>query len=402
MKPIEIKKNIYWVGALDWNLRDFHGYALNKGTTYNAFLVKDEKIALFDTVKAGFKSDLIHNLYQIVDPTKIDYIIINHVEMDHSGSLPAMVELIKPEKIFCSAMGKKAIIEHFHCEDWPLEVVNTGDSISLGTKTVHFIETRMLHWPDSMFSYLAEDKMLISSDAFGEHWCTSERFDDQVDNAELMAHAEKYYANILLPFSPLVQKLLAKVVEMGIEIDTIAPDHGVVWRKNVPAILAAYDRWSRQETRDKAVIIYDTMWESTEKMAKAIGRTLMQEGISVKMMNMHADHRSDVATEILDAKAILFGSATLNNGILPCMADIICYLKGLKPRGRVGAAFGSYGWSGEAVGILNQALQEMKVELVSEGVKIKNVPTHDSLKACVELGLLIAKAVKSPKLKAES
>jgi flavorubredoxin len=402
MKPIEIKKNVYWVGALDWNLRDFHGYALNKGTTYNAFLVMDEKIALFDTVKAGFKNDLLHNLHQIVDPTKIDYIIVNHVEMDHSGSLPAMVELIKPEKIFCSAMGKKAIIEHFHCEDWPLEVVNTGDSISLGTKTVHFLETRMLHWPDSMFSYIAEDKLLISSDAFGQHWCTSERFDDEVDEAELMAHAEKYYANILLPFSPLVQKLLAKVAEMGIEIDTIAPDHGLIWRKNVGGIIAAYDRWSRQETKDKAVIIYDSMWESTEKMAKAICRTLMQEGVSVKMMNMHVDHRSDVATEVLDAKAILFGSPTLNNGILPRMADIISYLKGLKPRGRIGAAFGSFGWSGESVGILTHALEEMKVELIGEGVKIKNVPTHESLKACVELGLLIAKAIKSPKLKAES
>jgi flavorubredoxin len=402
MKPIEIKKNVYWVGALDWNLRDFHGYALNKGTTYNAFLVMDEKIALFDTVKAGFKNDLLHNLHQIVDPTKIDYIIVNHVEMDHSGSLPAMVELIKPEKIFCSAMGKKAIIEHFHCEDWPLEVVNTGDSISLGTKTVHFLETRMLHWPDSMFSYIAEDKLLISSDAFGQHWCTSERFDDEVDEAELMAHAEKYYANILLPFSPLVQKLLAKVAEMGIEIDTIAPDHGLIWRKNVGGIIAAYDRWSRQETKDKAVIIYDSMWESTEKMAKAICRTLMQEGVSVKMMNMHVDHRSDVATEVLDAKAILFGSPTLNNGILPRMADIISYLKGLKPRGRIGAAFGSFGWSGESVGILTHALEEMKVELIGEGVKIKNVPTHESLKACVELGLLIAKAIKSPKPKAES
>lgn len=395
MKPIEIKKNVYWVGALDWKLRDFHGYALNKGTTYNSFLVMDEKIALFDTVKAGFKNDLLHNLHQIVDPTKIDYIIVNHVEMDHSGSLPAMVELIKPEKIFCSAMGKKAIIEHFHCEDWPLEVVNTGDSISLGTKTVHFLETRMLHWPDSMFSYIAEDKLLISSDAFGQHWCTSERFDDQVDEAELMAHAEKYYANILLPFSPLVQKLLAKVAEMGIEIDTIAPDHGLIWRKNVGGIIAAYDRWSRQETKDKAVIIYDSMWESTEKMAKAICRTLMQEGVSVKMMNVHVDHRSDVATEVLDAKAIILGSPTLNNGILPRMADIVSYLKGLKPRGRIGAAFGSFGWSGESVGILTHALEEMKVELIGEGVKIKNVPTHESLKACVELGLLIAKAIKS-------
>ena len=395
MKPTEIKDKIYWVGALDWKLRDFHGYALNKGTTYNAFLVMDEKIALFDTVKANHKNDLLHNIHQLTDPKKIDYIIINHVEMDHSGALPDMIERIQPEKIFCSAMGKKALLEHFHREDWPYEVVKTGDSISLGTKTVQFMETRMLHWPDSMFSYIPEDKLLISSDAFGQHWCTSERFDDEVDAPELLAHAEKYYANILLPFSPLVQKLLAKVGEMGLEIDMIAPDHGLIWRGAPGKILAAYSNWSKQETTDKAVIIYDSMWESTEKMAKAIGRTLIQEGISVKMMNMHVDHRSDVATEILKAKAILFGSPTLNNGVLPKMADILSYLKGLKPKGRIGAAFGSYGWSGEAVGILNKAMEEMKIEVIDPGIKIKNVPNHEALKSCVELGQKVAAAIKA-------
>ncbi len=395
MRPNEIKENIFWVGALDWTLRDFHGYSLNKGTTYNSFLIKDEKIALFDTVKKSCLNDLIHNISPLTELEKIDYIIVNHVEMDHSGCLPEIVERTKPEKIFCSKMGKKAIMDHFHPKDWPLVEVSSGDSISLGKKTVQFMDTRMLHWPDSMFSYIPEDKLLISSDAFGQHWCTSERFDDQVDNDELISHAAKYFANILMPYSSLIQKLLKKVGEMGLEIDMIAPDHGLIWRKSPEQILAAYDKWSLQECPDKAVIIYDTMWQSTEKMAKTICRTLMNERISVKMLNVHIDHRSDVATEVMDAKAILFGSPTLNNNILPKMADIITYLKGLKPRGRVGAAFGSYGWSGESTKILTEALENMKVEIVNPGVKIKYVPDHESLKPCIELGKDIAKAIKN-------
>ncbi len=395
MRPNEIKENIFWVGSLDWTLRDFHGYSLSKGTTYNSFLVKDEKIALIDTVKSSGLNDLIHNIQHHTEIDKIDYIIVNHVEMDHTGCLPEIIKRAKPEKIFCSKMGKKAIMEHFHPKDWPLVEVSSGDSISLGKKTIHFLDTRMLHWPDSMFSYIPEDKLLISSDAFGQHWCTSDRFDDQVDNPELLSHAAKYFANILLPYSSLIQKLLTKVGEMGLEIDMIAPDHGLIWRKSPGQILAAYDKWSKQECADKAVIIYDTMWQSTEKMAKTICRTLMNEGITVKMLNVHVDHRSDVATEIMDAKAIIFGSPTLNNNILPKMADIVTYLKGLKPRGRVGAAFGSYGWSGEATKILTKALEDMKVEVVNPGVRIKYVPEHESLKPCVELAHDIAKAMKS-------
>ncbi|MBU0485233.1 MAG: flavodoxin domain-containing protein [Proteobacteria bacterium] len=395
MGAIEIKENVYWVGAIDWDIRDFHGYSTKKGTTYNAYLVKDEKIALFDTVKKENYSELLHNIHQVTDPAKIDYIIVNHVEMDHSGSLPKIIDLCKPEKIFCSKMGKKALLEHFHREDWPLVEVNSGDSISLGKKTVNFLETRMLHWPDSMFSYIPEDKLLISSDAFGQHWATSERFNDEVYEPELMSHAAKYYANILLIFSPIVQKLLASVQEMGLEIDMIAPDHGLIWRKSPEKIIAAYDGWSRQETRDKAVIVFDTMWKSTEKMANAICQGLISEGISVIMMNTHVNHRSDVISEILDAKAIILGSPTLNNGILPMMADIVTYMKGLRPRGRIGAAFGSYGWSGEAVKHLNAALEEMKIELVDEeGIRVRNVPDHDALKLCVELGKKIGKAIK--------
>ncbi|MCJ7601089.1 MAG: flavodoxin domain-containing protein [Desulfobulbaceae bacterium] len=395
MGTVEIKEKIHWVGAVDWDIRDFHGYSTYKGTTYNAFLAMDEKIALFDTVKKPFKNEMLHRINQLTDPAEIDYIIVNHVEMDHSGCLPEMVDLIKPEKIFCSPMGEKAIQSHFHPKDWPLEVVKSGDTLKLGRKTVHFLETRMLHWPDSMFSYIPADKLLISSDAFGQHWSTSERFDDEVSEGELMSHAAKYYANILMIFSPNVKKLLQTVQEMKLDIDMIAPDHGLIWRKNPQQIIDAYARWSNYETREKAVVVYDTMWHSTEKMAKAIYQGLVQEGISVKMMNLKVNHRSDIITEILDAKAVLFGSPTLNNGMLPTMADVLTYLKGLRPKRKVGAAFGSFGWSGEAVKHINGFLEEMGVEIVDPGIKVKNVPTHEDHQKCFDLGVKVGQAIKA-------
>ncbi len=394
MKPSEIKKDIHWVGAVDWNIRDFHGYSVYKGTTYNAYLVFDEKTVLFDTVKKSSYSDLLHNIRQLTDPEKIDYLIVNHVEMDHSGSIAEIIDLIKPEKVFCSAMGKKALLSHFHRKDWPLEAVESGQTLNLGKKTVHFLETRMLHWPDSMFSYIPEEKLLISSDAFGQHWATSARFDDQVNMGELMSHASKYYANILLLFSPLVQKLLKKVGEMNLDIDMIAPDHGLIWRQSPGKIIEAYDRWSRQESSQKAVIIYDSMWLSTTKMAKAVLSGLVKEGIEAKLMNLKVNHRSDIMAEILDAKAVIFGSPTLNNGILPTLADILTYMKGLKPQGKIGAAFGSYGWSGEAVKILNTAMEEMKFNVIDPGIRVQYVPDHDALKNCVDLGVKIAGAIK--------
>ncbi len=397
MATIEIKKDVFWVGAVDWNIRDFHGYSTERGTSYNAYLVQDEKVVLFDTVKKELKGDLIHHLYQVLgDPSKIDYLVINHVEMDHSGSLPEIINLIKPEKIFCSPMGKKALLEHFHTEDWPYEVVSTGDSISIGKRSIQFIETKMLHWPDSMFSYIPEEKLLISSDAFGHHWATSERFDDEVDFDELMIHTSKYYANILMIFSPIVQKLLGQIKEMGIEIDMIAPDHGVIWRTHPQKILDAYDRWSRHEAKEKAVIIYDTMWHSTEIMAKSIMNSLLRAGIKhIQLLHARRNHRSDIMTEVLDAKAIILGSPTLNNNIMPAMADVLTYMKGLRPKQKIGAAFGSFGWSGEAVKHLNAYMEEMGFDIVHDGVKIKNVPTHDSLKECTEIGAKVAAAIKN-------
>jgi flavorubredoxin len=393
MKPVELKKDIYWVGAIDWDIRDFHGYSTYKGTTYNSYLVIDDKVTLFDTVKKGFENDLMHRIYNIIDPSKIDYLVVNHLEPDHSGSLPYMIERIQPEKVFCSPMGQKAMMAHYHQGDWPLEVVKSGDVLNLGSRNVHFLETRMVHWPDSMFSYLAEDKILISSDGFGLHWATSERFDDQVAQGELMRHAAKYFANILLLYSPLIQKLLETVKSMNLEIDMIAPDHGVIWRQDPGKIIAAYDRWSRQEAAKKAVVVFDTMWHSTETMAKAVADGLMDEGVCVKLMNLKASHRSDVVTEMLEAKAILFGSPTLNNGLLPTMADLLTYIRGLKPKGKLAAAFGSYGWSGEAVKQINQYLEETKLEIFDPGVRVQYVPDHDALHQCRELGGKVGKAI---------
>ncbi|MBA3014266.1 MAG: FprA family A-type flavoprotein [Proteobacteria bacterium] len=395
MAITEIKDKVYWVGAVDWDIRDFHGYSTYKGTTYNAFLVMDEKITLFDTVKSNYYEELLYHISELTDPTKIDYIVVNHVEMDHSGSLPKIIDLVKPEKVFCSPMGEKAIKDHFHRDDWPLVVVKSGDSISLGKKTVTFLETKMLHWPDSMFSYIPEDKLLISSDAFGQHLASTERFADELPIGEVMCHAAKYYANILNLFAPNIQKLLAQVAELGLEIDMIAPDHGVIWRNNPGHILAAYDRWSKRETVPKALVIYDSMWHSTAKMAKAIGGAISREGVTVKLMNLAVNHRSDVMTEVLDCRALVFGSPTLNNGYLPRMGDFLTYLKGLRPKGKVGAAFGSYGWSGEAVKQMNEAMEAMEITLVDPGIKVKNVPTDDDFTKCKELGVKIAAAVKA-------
>jgi flavorubredoxin len=391
---VEIKPGIHWVGAIDWNVRDFHGYSTYKGTTYNAYLLMDDKVTLVDTVKKPFKGDLIHSIYKVIDPKKIDYLVVNHVEPDHSGSIPEMMEIIKPEKLFCSARGKKALLDHYHREDWPYEVVETGQEISLGKRTIQFIETRMLHWPDSMFSYVKEDALLISSDAFGQHWATTERFNDEVDHAELMKHATKYFANILMPYAPLIRKLVADVQKLDLKIDMIAPDHGLIWRDNPLQIVAQYDEWAKQVPKQKALVVYDTMWHSTEIMAKAILDGLVQGGVSALLMDLAANHRSDIVTELLDAKAVVMGSSTLNNGMLPRMADMLCYMKGLRPANKIGAAFGSYGWSGEAVKFITKALEEMKVKVVSPGIAHQYVPGHEGLRGCVELGRQIAKAMK--------
>ncbi|MFC1839316.1 FprA family A-type flavoprotein [Thermodesulfobacteriota bacterium] len=389
MKPIEIAKDIYWVGVRDWNIRDFHGYSTYDGTTYNAFLIMDEKITLIDTVKKEFADDLLHNISQIVDPGKIDYVISNHTEMDHSGGLPRIMHRIGEDKpLYCSKVGHKNLSLHFP-NKFNYQPVENGGELKIGKRTLTFMETRMIHWPDSMFTYAVEDQILFSSDGFGQHYAGLEMFDDEIGEA-IMPHAKKYFANILLLYSPLIQKLIDKVKESGLQIKMICPDHGIMWRKDPGKIITAYEEWCRQEPKRKAIVLYDSMWHSTEKMAIAIVESLGEEGVDARPMHLRKWHRSDIITEALDAGAIIVGSPTLNNNIFPTLGDILAYMKGLKPKNKVGAAFGSYGWSGEAVKLITAALEEMKFDIVEPGVKILYVPDEDGLDACRELGKRIA------------
>jgi len=392
MTPIEIAEGIFWVGAVDWNIRDFHGYSTDLGTTYNAYLIKDEKITLIDTVKKEFADELIANISQIVDPKKIDYVISNHTEMDHSGGLERVMHKVGEDKpLYCSKMGHKNLSRHFP-QKWNYQPVENGGELSLGKRTLTFLETRMLHWPDSMFSYAKEDKILFSSDAFGQHYAGPEKFDDQLGD-DIMPHAKKYFANILLLYSPLILKLVDQVTDMGLALDMICPDHGIIWRKDPSKIINAYVEWSNQEPKRKALVVYDTMWHSTEKMAQAIVDALGQEGVDAKPMHLRTWHRSDIMTEVLDAGAVIVGSPTLNNGLFPTVSDFLTYMKGLKPKNKIGAAFGSYGWSGEAVKLINKELEDMKFELLDPGVKIQYIPDHRSIEACYELGKKIAQAL---------
>jgi flavorubredoxin len=394
MQPIEIAKGVFDVGVIDWNIRDFHGYSTKAGTTYNAFLILDEKIALIDTVKSHFGDELLDNISQIVDPKKIDYVISNHTEMDHSGSLPRIMHRVGEDKpLYCSKMGAKNLTKHFP-QPWDYHPVKTGDELSLGSKTLTFLETRMIHWPDSMFSYLKEDKILFSSDGFGQHYAGFEKLDDQVSE-EVMYQAKKYFANILLLYAPRILKLINQVVEMGLEIDMICPDHGIIWRKDTSKIIDAYIKWSNQEPAQKAVVVYDTMWDSTKAMAETIAKGIASQGVAVKPIHIRSSHRSDIMTEVLDARAVIVGSPTLNNQMFPTVADFLTYMKGLKPINKIGGSFGSYGWSGEAAKLVQKELEAMKFDIIEPGLRIQYRPDKESLDACFEYGKKVGEAVIS-------
>lgn len=390
MKPIEVTKGIYWVGAIDWNVRDFHGYSTYQGTTYNAYLVMDEKITLIDTVKKEFVEQMFQRISHLIDPKKIDQVISNHTEMDHSGGLPWVMHRIGENKpLYCSKVGFRNLTNHFK-QKWNYQPVENGGEMSLGKRTVTFLETRMLHWPDSMFTYVKEDRLLFSSDAFGAHYASNERFDDQVADEDYMPHALKYYANIILPYSALVLKLVEKVQGMELPLDFICPDHGIIWRKDPGRIINTYVQWAKQEPRRKAVVIYDTMWHSTELMAEAIVEALGEAGVEAKLMHARSCHRSDIITELHDAGAILVGSPTLNNGMFPTIADVLCYMKGLKPQNKVAAAFGSHGWSGEATKLVQAELEGMKFKIIDPAVKSEFVPFDEALAACRDLARKVA------------
>ncbi|GAB6270850.1 MAG TPA: MBL fold metallo-hydrolase [Syntrophaceae bacterium] len=390
---IKISDHVYWVGAIDWSIRDFHGYTTPHGSTYNAYLIMADKITLIDAVKAPFMGEMLARIASVVDPSKIDYIVSNHSEQDHSGCLFEVIDRIKPEKVFASTMGVKTLKDIFH-DNYNILPVKDGEILSLGNMDLKFMETRMIHWPDSMFSYLEKDGLLFSQDAFGMHLATFERFADELPVDQLTYEAATYYANIILPYSPVVLKALEKVAATGWAIKVFAPDHGPVWRKDLGFIIDLYKKWAGQKPANKAVVVYATMWHSTEMMAKAIAESMAREGVCVKLLSMNDVHRSEVVYEVLEAGVLIVGSSTLNNNMLPQMADVMTYLKGLKPVNLIGAAFGSYGWSGESVKDLEAILREMKVDIVADSVSVKHVPGSDVLEKCSKLGKTIAAELK--------
>jgi len=394
-KAVQVSEHVYWVGAVDWAVRDFHGYLTGRGSTYNAYLVLADKVTLIDTVKAPFKDEMLARVASVIDPGRTNYIVSNHAEADHSGGLPAVIDRVKPERVFASAMGVKALNAQYHL-DAEITAVTDGESLNLGNMNLTCVETRMVHWPDSMVTYLDADEVLFSQDAFGMHLASAERFADQVDGAVLAEEAATYYANIVMPHSRMVAKVLDKVTGLGIPIKTVAPDHGPIWRtaQDIRKVLSWYGMWARGVVACKAAVVYDTMWNNTALMARAIGEGLAAGGVDVRVLPLRAAHRTGAATELLDAGALVVGSPTLNNNLFPTVADFLAYARGLKPRIPVGASFGSYGWSGEAVGMINDVLKSMKAELVGEGIKVNYTPDAGALGECHALGGRIADRLK--------
>jgi len=394
MPSIKVLENIFWVGAVDWNVRHFHGftYSTHRGTTYNAYLIVDEKTALIDTVYGPFAEEMMESIREIVEPSKIDYVVANHVETDHSGAISKILKLAPQAKVVGTARCKEGLQKHYF-GNWDFQVVKTGDEISLGEKSLRFIEAPMLHWPDNMFTYIEKDALLLPNDAFGQHLATSKRFDDEVDEKILMEEAAKYYANILWPFSRLVIKKIEEIQKLGLKISMIAPSHGIIWRGNPIKIVEAYLKWAKGETGRKILVVYDTMWGSTEKMAKAIVNGISSEGVETMLFRLPFSDRGDIIGELLEAKGILIGSSTINNGVLPTVAPFLEEMKGLRPRNKIAASFGSYGWGGGAVKTIEESLEKAGMEIVAPALTAKWVPDKNEIQKCFEFGKEFAKKV---------
>ena len=390
---VKVSEHVWWVGAIDWSLRDFHGYSTERGSTYNAYLVMGEYPVLIDTVKAGFKDEMLARVASVTDPKNVKVIVSQHAEMDHSGALPQVIDIIKPDRVYASQMGVQNLAAQLH-HNHQITPVKDAETLKLGGLSFTFLETKMLHWPDSMVSYLAEDELLFSQDGFGMHLASGKRFADETDPADMLFEGRKYYANILLPYSALILKLLERVGKLGISIKTIAPDHGPIWRKDLGTILGWYAKWAEQKPENRAVIAYDTMWQSTATMARSIADGLREGGTDATVMPMSCMTRADVMTELLGAGAFLVGTPTINNTIFPTLADVLAYARGLKPKNLIGAAFGSYGWSGEACGQIEALLRDVGVELAAPALKLKFVPDAAALSQCREFGKAIASKLR--------
>ncbi len=391
LDKVQIKPDIYWVGGIDWDIRSFHGYSTNRGTTYNAYLIIDKKITLVDTVKHYLFDEMLSRIKEIIDSSKIDYIISNHVEMDHSGSIQKLLELVPNAKVIASTRGEKGLRRHYK-KNWDFHVVNSGDTLNIGKRTLHFVHIPMVHWPDSMVTYIPNDKLLLPNDAFGQHIATPERFDDEVDWGILKEEAAKYYANIVMPYGGQVEKALEAL--SGLDIDMIAPSHGIIWRSLLPEILNEYEKWASNETEDKALIVYDSMWGSTEKIAYALREGLGETGVNATMRNLKNTHISDVITDIISTKLVLLGSPTLNNTMLPTMGGFLTYLKGLRPKNRIGFVFGSYGWGGQAVGEIEKILKDLSWDIPFESINLNYIPDEKELNEIKKIGNKLGKYLK--------
>ncbi len=391
----ELTEGVYWVGAVDWDMRHFHGHELSthRGTTYNAYLIVDDKVVLVDTVWGPFQDRLIENIRRIVDPAKIDMVVANHAETDHSGSLAAIMRHAPGATVVVSMRGQESIEGHFH-EKWNFKAVKTGDKINIGENDLVFVEAPMLHWPDSMFTYLTGKNILMPNDAFAQHYASAFRFNDQVNREELYEEALKYYANILTPFSGFVLKKIEEVLALNLPVDMIAPSHGVIWRDDPLQIVNKYQEWARQVPEKSAVVLYDTMWGGTRRMAEAIGDGLAEGEVPYKLFRMSTSDRNDVITEVFNAKAVIVGCPTVNQVLLPSITPILEEIRGLKFQNKVGAAFASYGWSGESLKIIEEHLERCRIPVVAEGVRAKWQPADEDLGRCRELGLKVARAIK--------
>src|SRR3989339_2224 len=396
MNKIEVVKNVFWVGAIDWNIRNFHGYTYTtkRGSSYNAYLIIDKKIALVDTVLGSFSGELIERIKEIIDPSEIDYVIANHVETDHSGAIPEIMKLATKAKLVGTAKCKEGLYRYYY-GNWDFQVVKTGDEILLGEKTLKFIEAPMIHWPDSMFTYIPEDRLLLPNDAFGQHLASTQRFDDEVDNCILMDEATKYYANILIPYSQIILKKIDEILKSGIDIKIIVPSHGIIWRKDPMKIVNSYIQWAKGLPQYKDVlVIYETMWGATEKMANMILEGIKSVGVEGKLYNVSITDRTEMIKDILNSKGIIIGSSTHDNNILPNIAGFLDFIKGLRIKNRIGASFGSFGWSGEATKIIENILKESGIETAIPPISVKYMPSEDDLKNCFEFGKQFAEKVK--------
>ncbi|MFH0911788.1 MAG: FprA family A-type flavoprotein [Planctomycetota bacterium] len=390
---IEVREGIEWIGFVDWNVRDFHSYNTLRGSTYNSYLVRDEKTALIDTVKAPFVGSLLEDLTELIEAERVSYVVCNHAEPDHAGGLPRVMKALPKAELICDKRCRETLAKEYDTSGWKIRTVSTGETLSLGRHKLRFLETPMVHWPESMFTYVPEERLLFSMDAFGQHYATAERFDDEVPLCTLMEEAKSYYATIVMPYGKQVAAVLKEAARL--ELEMIAPAHGVIWRSHVPDILRAYENWAAGRPKRKVLVIYDTMWGATGRMAEAILEGAARPGVEAQLIHLRHSDLTRIATAVMDAAAVAFGSATLNQGMMPMAGAVLTYLKGLKPAGKLGLAFGSYGWGRGGPEAVNEALKSMGWDTLQEPIKAQYAPTPEVLDICRRAGSRLADAAES-------